>query len=459
MAELLNSMFFQRGDWFWILEIALSALAWVILRCGAPVRPKRYRIALEFVLLLCLMTIVNGLCFALAQLLPGYLFALMWSLAQGAIAYFYLETSPTYLRKTKILLWLALYTASICIMSLAGLSSILVGTLFSSGGAEAAVRIAIYLLIPVVALFLRRVSFDEYSAIPANGMRMLSHCTVCAIILDVAESLFFLADTAVTVTILVANFCMFAMTCSAIQTMHALCRDQNALLELQAEKQRFLAEREMTQLTESKLDDLRCIRHDLKNQYSYMQILLAEKRYEELQQYFANLSENLPVQLSMIDCGNRTMNTVLNMELAKLKSDKIVFEHQLVVPPVLPFPDEDVCAIVTNLLDNAADECRRLLKAGKPSVKVRLEIYPHQSYLFIKCINSTDRVALSRAKGGLRTTKDDEHMHGYGTRIITKLAEKHNGCADYSLEGESFVAQVMLDMTEGDAHENQDRAV
>jgi hypothetical protein len=45
-------------------------------------------------------------------------------------------------------------------------------------------------------------------------------------------------------------------------------------------------------------------------------------------------------------------------------------------------------------------------------------------------------------------------MHGYGTRIITRLAEKHNGCADYSLEGENFVAQVMLDMTEGITHEN-----
>lgn len=176
--------------------------------------------------------------------------------------------------------------------------------------------------------------------------------------------------------------------------------------------------------------------------------LPAEQRYDELRQYFAKLSENLPTQLNMIDCGNRLMNTVLNMELAKLKSERISFEHQLVVPPVLPFPDEEICSIITNLLDNAAEECRRLLQKGWGAVRVRLEIYPHQSYLFIKCSNSTDRELLSRSRGGIRTTKEDERLHGYGTKIISKLADKHNGCADFSLSGGQFVAQVMLDMTE-----------
>ena len=454
MEETLWSLVTQRGGFAWVVEIALCALAWVILRSGAPEKLRWGRFCLEFILLLAVMAAANVICLILASLLPGYVFTLLWAIALGWIAYMYLLLSPTYRLKTKRLLWLAMYTSSLCIMSMAGLSSMLVGSFYGSGPAEGVVRLVFYLLIPAVALFLRRLSFDEYSVVPVSGLRTLSFGTVCVLLLYVVEVVFFMVNEAVTIALLAAYFCMFAMTCSAIQSMHALCREQNALLALQTEKQRFLAEREMTQLTESTLEDLRCIRHDLKNQYSYMQILLAEKRYEELQEYFSKLSENLPAQLNIIDCGNRTMNTVLNMELAKLRSAQISFEHQLVVPPLLPFPDEDVCAIVSNLLDNAADECRRLLKEGREAVKVRLEIYPHQSYLFIKCINSTDRIALSHARGGLRTTKDDEQMHGYGTRIITKLAEKHNGCADYSLDGDKFVAQVMLDMTEEKSHED-----
>ena len=457
MLETLRTFLLTNNEYGWLLELALVSAAWVALRFSMDERPKWTRAAFEFVLLWLLMAV--GFLFCIALLFPKHSATLLWGLVQGFITYWYLCRFSSYQRKTAELLWLALYASSLSIMPIAGEGSILVGGFFDSGTFVGALRLFIYLSIPAVALYLRRFNFDEYSVVPRSGMRMLAFGAACVLLLYVVETAYMLGGVAVTVTLLVAYFSMLAMTLSAIQAMHTMCREQSALLELQAEKQRFLAEREMTQMTESKLEDLRCIRHDLKNQYSYMQILLSEQRYEELQQYFAKLAENLPTQLNMIDCGNRTMNTVLNMEMQKLKSDRISFEHQLVVPPVLPFPDEDVCAIVTNLLDNAADECRRLLQKGWLSVKVRLEIYPHQSYLYIKCLNSTDREDLRRSKGGLLTTKNDEQLHGYGTKIITKLAEKYNGCADFSLDDGQFVAQVMLDMTEGNRNEDQDRTV
>lgn len=457
MLESLRSFLLLRGELAWVLELSLCAAAWVILRFGAGEKARWYRVFGEFLILLLVMS--TGFLSSVVLIFPNHYVPLLWGFLHGAIAYFYLRRFSLYRRKTRILLWLALYICCLSIMSMAGQASIVLGQFVKNAFLEGAVRSVVYVLIPLVSFYLRRFNFDDYPVVPKSGLRMLGTGAVCVLLLYVVEARYMTADYRVSVALLVGYLGLFTMSGTAIQSLHALCLEQNALLELQAEKSRFVAEREMTQMAESKLEDLRCIRHDLKNQYSYMQILLAEKRYDELQQYFAKLSENLPTQLNMIDCGNRTVNTVLNMELAKLRGDRISFEHQLVVPPVLPFPDEDVCAIITNLLDNAADECRRLLKNGRSSVKVRLEIYPHQSYLFIKCSNSTDRTELSRSKGGLRTTKEDEQMHGYGTRIITKLSEKYNGCADYSLADGQFVAQVMLDMTEVKSHENQDRAV
>lgn len=457
MLDTLRGFLLQNHEYSWTLELSLCAAAWVILRIGARDRLKWHRLLLEFLLLLLVMSLGFLLCVSVT--FPSFSVTLPWGILHGAIAYGYLRRFSDYQRKTRRLLWLALYTSSLSIMSIAGLTSILVGRNLPVAPVPTAIRSLLYLLIPLAALYLRRFNFDDYSVVPDSGLRMLSFGTLCVFLLYAVETGYGMGDHRISAVLLVSYFCMLAMTVSAIQSLHTMCREQSALLELQSEKQRFVAEREMAQMTESKLEDLRCIRHDLKNQYSYMQILLAEGRYEELKNYFSKLSENLPTQLNMIDCGNRTMNTVLNMELAKLKGDRITVEHQLVVPPVLPFPDEDICGIVTNLMDNAADECRRLLKKGWQAVKVRLEIYPHQSYLYIKCSNSTDREDLSRSKGGLRTTKEDEQMHGYGTRIITKLAEKHNGCADYSLADGLFIAQVMLDMTEGESHENQDRAL
>lgn len=453
----LQELLTERVDFAWILEISIIASGWVILRAGssdASARNAGKQTITELVLLLAFLAAVNLLCAAIAY--SFQYFFLLWALALGVVTYFYLRRFSAYQKKTMLLLWLALYTSSLSIMSMAGQCSILVGKFISQGIAEGVTRILVYLMILFVALYLRRFNFDDFSVMPKNGMQMLAFGNFCVLLLYVVECQYIWyvsTDFRISVVLLVGYVCMFAMTCSAIKSMHTMCHEQSAILELQTEKQRYLSEREMTQMMESKLEDLRCIRHDLKNQYAYMQILLSEGRYDELKQYFSKLSENLPTQLSMIDCGNRTMNTILNMEFAKLKSDRITVEHQLVVPPVLPFPDEDLCAILTNLLDNAADECRRLLQKGWGSVNVRLEIYPHQSYLYIKCSNSTDRKELNRTKGGIRTTKEDEQMHGYGTRIITKLAEKYNGCADYSLSGDQFIARVMLDMTGYDGGE------
>lgn len=63
------------------------------------------------------------------------------------------------------------------------------------------------------------------------------------------------------------------------------------------------------------------------------------------------------------------------------------------------------------------------------------------------CRNTTSRTELARFRRGLRTTKGDDRLHGYGTRIISKIAEKYNGCAEFGLSDRMFVAKLLLDMT------------
>jgi sensor histidine kinase regulating citrate/malate metabolism len=305
------------------------------------------------------------------------------------------------------------------------------------------------------AFYLRKFNFDDLPNVPNSGLTLILMGNFSLLLLYVTENFFFGLDYSVVITLLIAYVCMFCMMMAAINATYTLCSEQGSIISLQTEKQRLLSEREMIQMAEASLEDLRCVRHDLKNQYAYMQILLQEERYEDLKHYFSQVSENLPSQLNMIECGNHTMNTILNMAFSKLKSERISVEHQLVIPPVLPFPDDDMCAIVINLMDNAADECRRLLQNGMDNIGLRLEIYPYRSYLYIMCSNSTDRKELSRLQSGIRTTKKDTQLHGYGTRIVSKLAEKHNGCAEFSLQEDHFVAKVMLDMT-GEEQINED---
>ena len=461
MGEALLSAIHESLDIQRLLEFAILAFAWVIL-CVQQKNWKRF--VLHFALLSAALAAVN----VLDNLLTGPtkvlgFFHILWTLGLGAVSFLYLLLCSRLRKRTLVLLWLALFTAQQSIIVLSGQFCFLLDEWLGHGLGTDVFRLFCYLFIPPLAWRMREYHFDEYTVVPRSAVLTVSVLAACVLALRVVEAVYFeIGGRPLTVSLLISNASLLTLNLMAVHVMHTMCREQTELVQLQAEKQRFLSEREMTQMTEARLEDLRCIRHDLKNQYAYMQILLSEKRYDELERYFTKLSANLPEQLNMIDCGNRVMNTVLNMEFAKLRGGRITLEHQLVVPPVLPFEDDDICAIVANLLDNAAEECRRLLADGAGQAKLRLEIYPHQSYLYIKCMNPTDRTALKKRKGGLITTKADASLHGYGTKIVSRIAEKYNGAADYSLSDGQFIAQVMLDMTkstEEHLNENQDRAV
>ena len=431
----------------WFVELALFSLSWVFLRHKGPIRQIfRLRMLAEYILLMLAVIAVTLLSMAWAG--QSAVFFLIRIAAQGAVTAIYMMRFSEYRKKTQLLLWLGLTTASMSIFHISGQCSQLLGGVSAHNSfVQGSVRVAFHGLIILAALWLRHFQFDDYLSIPTGGLWMIGADTASVLLLYVVETFSFYESIHwVVLTLLVAYLGLLIMTLAAVQALFTMCREQQAIIDLQAEKQRYLSEQGQTRMTEAMLHDIRSIRHDLKNQYAYMQILLSEKRYAELETYFSELLDALPAPLNLVDCGNHTVNTVLNMEFAKLRADQISLRHKLVVPPVLPFKDEDICSILSNLIDNAAEECRRMRAKGGKNPEITLEIHPHQSYLFIQCANHSDRTALTRRKGGLQTTKGDAELHGYGTQIIMKLAEKYNGFADYSLTGGRFVAQVMLDM-------------
>lgn len=436
----------QIMDFAWFAAIAIRALSWTML-CHGPVWKWRHpgRAAAEAFTLAAALTV--GLLFLALiggrglHLLPQ----LFFHGAAGALLLYLRSSCPA---KSKLVMWCFMLAGSCTIYSISGQCSFLVGEFLSSGVAEGIVRTVVLMLVLPLAVYLHSFSFQEYEHVPASGLAAILIGDISIIAMNILEVLWAGKDYRITVTFLVAYVFILGMVVAAIQGIYDMCAEQNKIVALQAERQRLHSERELARMMSDNLDDLRSIRHDLENQYAYMQILLSQQRYGELEEYFLQSSQHLLPQLGQfIDCGNRSVNTILNMEFAKARKENVEFTHQLVVPPVLPFSEDDLCAALTNLLDNAIEECARLLRAGRTDVSLRLEIYPQKSYLFILCRNTSDRTELTRSGRGLRTTKGDDQLHGYGTRIITKVAEKYNGCAEFGLSGGMFVAKLLLDMT------------
>lgn len=433
-------------DAAWFVEIVIWALSWVVLCHGWSWR-LRHPGQRTAELLLLAAAIAAGQV-AILLFTGTALYLLLQIVLQGTIGMLLLHFRSECHRKARLVMWCSMLAGGFAVNSIGGQCSFLVGQFLATGFAEGATRCIISLLTIPLALYLHSFGFEEYEQVPVSGLAAILIGDVSIIAMNVLEVCWANADYRITVIFLVAYIFLLLMIMAAMRGMRDMRVEQNKIVELQAERQRLHSERELTRMTQDNLEDLRSIRHDLKNQYSYMQILLDQKRYGELEEYFRHSSENLLPQLGQfIDCGNQVVNTILNMEFTKARKEGVEFTHQLVVPPVLPVEEDDLCALLTNLLDNAIEECARLLRMGKADVSLRLEIYPQKSYLFLLCRNSTDRTELVRSGQGLRTTKGDDRLHGHGTRIVSKIAEKYNGCAEFSLSNGTFVAKLLLDMT------------
>lgn len=240
---------------------------------------------------------------------------------------------------------------------------------------------------------------------------------------------------------------MYIMMLVCYLLMYIICQRSEQVLELQAEEKMAEADKKMLGVTQKSLTDLRLIRHDIKNRYSYMSLLLENGQYGELKEYLQGMCEELEPSLSVIDCGNRTVTNILNMEKAKADARGIRMEAELNVPPVLPFKDTLLCSVFSNLVDNAIEACERV-GAAEREILVRVSIL--QEYLYIGVMNPLPEGCSEKEVLKLQTTKGDAASHGFGTKIVRKIAEHYNGYVTYSVQKGRFIAEVMLDMMQKD---------
>ena len=98
--------------------------------------------------------------------------------------------------------------------------------------------------------------------------------------------------------------------------------------------------------------------------------------------------------------------------------------------------------MLVNLIDNAIEA---VLRAENRDYLVSCRIDRRGDHLYIcvqnKLRDGYDRDALLR----MNTEKDDAVNHGYGHRIVKRIAEKYNGIVNYTVEDNEFIAEVLLE--------------
>ena len=211
------------------------------------------------------------------------------------------------------------------------------------------------------------------------------------------------------------------------------------LQNLEVQKTLEDAERMSIAIDQNNREELEKLRHDIKNQFSYLGAMLQQGKNEEAKQYVDDyLNTSNPV-LNSFSCSNNVINSIINLELTKAKIKGIKIDVKVVVPPLLPFKDIDLVSLLTNIIDNAIEN---YYSEEKDQITVR--IMKHNDFIRFLVSNPINPEKVS--VHSLTTTRKVGRGHGYGTKIIKNIASAYNGYVDFSVEDNRFVCDAVLNL-------------
>ncbi len=320
----------------------------------------------------------------------------------------------------------------------------------SAGGFIEGFAVAADVLIVLFAVLIHVYSVHVFGNIPAISVAItLAVAAASAAVVFGVEiaSIRNALETSPSVCLIL--FYVYLITVAVYIVIYCHCTEHNRKIILEVDKKLLEADIKMLSLSEQIAEEMKELRHDIKNQYLVMGVMLKEKRYEEAERYFQDMQSDFAAFPHFTDCGNAAVNSIMNMETLKAASKRVQILSKISVPAQLPVAVNDLCRIFVNLLDNALEAAEKTEGDRIVDLNVRVQ----NDYLYISVVNpvpaDTDRTAAL----GLNTTKQEVREHGYGHKIVQKIVDKYNGYIHYAIEGDEFIAEALLDLKTESKHD------
>lgn len=184
--------------------------------------------------------------------------------------------------------------------------------------------------------------------------------------------------------------------------------------------------------TQEKETQVRTLRHDLRNHLAAVQGLLAEGDTQKAQAYLAGLTASPALHGTRRICENELANVVLCGKIAEMEAQGLTVDALVTLPERVPVADIDLCALLGNALDNAAEAA-----AQAEDKRVTLRLRADRGMLMLRVENSF-AAAPTLHSGDFATTKADADAHGFGIRGMREIASRYGGTLEAAVNANRF---------------------
>lgn len=240
-----------------------------------------------------------------------------------------------------------------------------------------------------------------------------------------------------------ASYLLFIL-CSMIATILIY-----SVLGNSARKNDKLMEMEMVSLVNKNLKDqiettvkqqneIRKLKHDMKNHFIIVRKLACDGAYAELCSYMDQMFPASAMDGSVDKiCENIYINAILADKRDLCKEKNIRFIYSLVCDTT-QLNSYQSSVVLFNLIDNAIEACENISLDNKT---VYLKMMENNSYVDVKIINPIIESVLDNE---FKTTKENKSEHGIGHLIVKETLDENGGMIEYYEENNEFIAHALM---------------
>ena len=297
-----------------------------------------------------------------------------------------------------------------------------------------------------VALYIRHFNVGSFRFIPARFIYLVVLVDILGALSGYAFMTFIVREGDAVESInqvnLIVNLSFLVLILITYGMFYMLAKEHETRTELLVRSRAEADNQEMIGVTRSVYESMREFRHEMRNKQAYVNLLVERGEYDQLKDYLNSFQSEAETLMHYVQTGNTSIDAVVNSKIALAKSKDIEVKTMLAVPPEIGIAEDDLYTLFANLLDNAIEGAEA---SGAENPSISLSVMPQGAYYIVTVSNPCK---IGKAREGsfdqLRTTKDDREVHGFGSKIISKIAQRYNGDARFKRADGIFVATVML---------------
>jgi len=219
-------------------------------------------------------------------------------------------------------------------------------------------------------------------------------------------------------------------------------REHKKQLEYEMLQQRIKNQEKSLKETKLLYQSIRKIRHDLKQHFGIVLMMLQEEKYKEAMQYLETYNDTVICSVSnKVFCNNDVINYIINSK-CRICGDKGIETYIYVSNEVPNLSDLDLCVLLGNALDNAIEG---VPEKGKKEIYIELRT---DDNFFMISVRNSIRESVLEKNPNLNSTKNKKEQHGLGIISMREVTEKYNGSINFREENNIFFCDILLDIPE-----------